>query len=74
MVDKITAKQVRSLVNKTALQTSSGPTGACLVVRYQPGTQVTCYEVTQETCRLVHEGLGDNGHARFMGVGTKCSS
>ncbi len=74
MAKKISAKDVRTMVNTAQTQSSSGPTGACIVVRYQPRSHVACYEITKGACQRVQDLLGDDGHVRFMGPGSKCST
>lgn len=72
MPSKMTAKQVRTLMKAEAAKAGQGEIGACMVMRFQPGTHVTCQEMTKAACDLVDRKLGDSGHARFLGTGTRC--
>ncbi len=62
------------MLKKAGSQSSNGQKGACMVMRYQPKTTVICEELTKAACDLVDTQLGDNGHARFLGTGTRCLS
>ncbi len=74
MVVKITAKEVRTMLATADVQASSGAKGACMVMRYHPNTRVTCKEITKAACDIVDRELGNDGHAHFVGPGTKCLS
>lgn len=72
MVSQISAKAVKKIMKTEATNASSGPTGACMVMRYQPGTTVSCHEMTKAACDQVDRNLGNDGHAKFLGNGTRC--
>ena len=72
MTKLISAKAVKKMMKVEAANASAGATGACMVMRYQPRTTVSCLEMTKAACDQVDRNLGNEGHAKFLGNGRRC--
>ena len=77
MTKKISARQVRSMMNKsdlTNIASASSPTGACVATRFRPGTIDICRVMSKSACEIVRRELEDTdeGTANFF-EGRNCS-
>lgn len=71
----LSAKTVRKMAKEAIASVSSGPKGACIIVR-GPGTVTQCVEMTRGACDALNEKLDNagKGFTRYNGDGTKCVS